>query len=983
MHNLEKIIIALMFFFASGLDSYSQEYGYKHYTVLDGLAQNQVCTLYQDKDGFIWVGTKAGVSRYDGVHFKNIPFSQGIPRGVIERFGEWHNVLFCFATHECCYFDGKLFKKLFEYEDIPGHYRLNSDSSVVFLVKKNKIFKFYNNRFSLIKGQNKSYHIRDYAIIPGTDRILIAAKEGIHLLDGENEVTKISDLKCHVITPYKNKLCLLANSYENKSNAGLYFFEQDKLKRFFYDKTVTFNDASLINDQNSFIFQSGEKSWCKADTSGNITDSGNIPGILLSAMLKDKENLLWFGDESGLFMTNSLTIRNYTSQSGMPEYIWSIAESADSTLYFAGFLGDLAASSNNNNTIERLNVSKYVATNNTIYMSGIKNKNGEVVLPVDPQKLIFLKKNSVRCVYLPFYPEDSSYVAMSIYEDTSKGIYYLGTTVGLIFYYPENNVFRRIKTNDKNYLCIEKDKFGRIWACNSKGVVLCKDTTVVDFNKDEMPVNMGFCSCKKDKYGNMWLSGKNGLYLYCYDKMFRLTTQPVFFINMYKDDHVIAGGVNGFAYIDIDKFYKGVPDCYTYFDKTNGFLGIECGQNGTCVDHDGNVWIPASDRVVKFIPSRLKKNTLAPPVFIYTFETAEKNLKWNTVISGAYKTDTLDSVRWYQDNIRITYQAITFACPERTRYKIRLLGYDDCWSEAITESTATYTNLPPGNYTFEAIACNADGVWSTTPARIHFRIIPAFWQTVFFKILVAVLIILIIILIIYFYLRNRKNKEIAKRKIENELISMQITTINAQLDPHFIFNVITAIGTDIQEKNTDEAYRYFVKVSNLLRSSISNTSAIVRSLGDELEFVKNYLIIQKYRFGDKLTYEVAVEDNIDFSQFVPKMCIQVFVENAIKHGLENMKANGRISVSLKYEQNNLLAEITDNGIGRRASASYNTRSTGIGLKVFADFYAIINKLNKSKAGFEITDLLDADQNPAGTKVLLTIPIDFSFTMLYR
>ncbi len=372
------------------------------------------------------------------------------------------------------------------------------------------------------------------------------------------------------------------------------------------------------------------------------------------------------------------------------------------------------------------------------------------------------------------------------------------------------------------------------------------------------------------------------------------------------------------------------------------------------------------------MPEKLTLDTVPPKTFFYSFETAASDLVWN--ISNTESTINQKNIKlnWKNNNVKITYQAISYPCPERVSYKYRLLGYNDAWVSS-SDETVIYTNLEPGYYRFEVAACNENGYWNASPTIFVFEIVPAFWQTWWFLLSVGLMLLLMGAFVVFYYMKRKQLKESEKREVEQKLISMQVSTINAQLDPHFIFNAITAIGSEVQENNNDIAYSYFVKISQLLRSSLKNTNKITRSLKEEITFVENYLSLQKYRFEERFDYEVSVAPDVDLETEIPKMCIQIFVENAIKHGLEHRLSGGLLDVSIWSDPLGLHASIQDNGVGRANSKRYNANSTGVGLKVFTDFFAIMNKFNTSQAGFTIEDLILDNGEPGGTKVTLFIP----------
>jgi LytS/YehU family sensor histidine kinase len=136
--------------------------------------------------------------------------------------------------------------------------------------------------------------------------------------------------------------------------------------------------------------------------------------------------------------------------------------------------------------------------------------------------------------------------------------------------------------------------------------------------------------------------------------------------------------------------------------------------------------------------------------------------------------------------------------------------------------------------------------------------------------------------------------------------------------------------------------------------------------------VKNYLELQKIRFKDKFDYSVSVGTNIAPDTQVPKMIIQTFAENAVKHGLMHRMKDGRLDIIVENADTCLQIVIEDNGVGRERAVELNTGSTGKGLKIINQIVALYKKLYNTEITQEIIDLTDENGNSSGTRVILHI-----------
>ncbi|MCF6170218.1 MAG: histidine kinase [Bacteroidales bacterium] len=217
----------------------------------------------------------------------------------------------------------------------------------------------------------------------------------------------------------------------------------------------------------------------------------------------------------------------------------------------------------------------------------------------------------------------------------------------------------------------------------------------------------------------------------------------------------------------------------------------------------------------------------------------------------------------------------------------------------------------------------------------------------------------------------------AKFEQEKRMTELELLTIKNQMDPHFTFNVINTASYMVYNKDKKTAYRFLVNFSNLIRSVLQKSKEISVQLSDEIEFVKNYLVLQQYRYDFSFDYEVTLKGNIDQTVAVPKMIIQTFVENAIKHGLAHKKTKGQLDIIIDEGTGNIILIIQDNGIGRKASKEMIASqkiSTGKGHDIINQIIQMFNKLKKTKVTYKITDLYNNENDATGTRVKVQIPI---------
>ncbi|MGW8314359.1 MAG: sensor histidine kinase [Bacteroidales bacterium] len=214
---------------------------------------------------------------------------------------------------------------------------------------------------------------------------------------------------------------------------------------------------------------------------------------------------------------------------------------------------------------------------------------------------------------------------------------------------------------------------------------------------------------------------------------------------------------------------------------------------------------------------------------------------------------------------------------------------------------------------------------------------------------------------------------IARRYEKDHLISqLQLLSIKNQLDPHFTYNALNAVGSLIYKEEKDLAYRYLKGLTDLLRMVSADAGTITWTLSEELDFVQKYLDIEKLRFRDRFQFRINVAEEALDGLKVPRMCILTFVENAIKHGLRHKKDDWLLTIRIDPENAGMKIGIRDNGIGRAAAVKFREDSSGQGIEMMQEYFRQFSEVTGKEARFKVTDLFGEDGKAAGTYVEIII-----------
>lgn len=209
--------------------------------------------------------------------------------------------------------------------------------------------------------------------------------------------------------------------------------------------------------------------------------------------------------------------------------------------------------------------------------------------------------------------------------------------------------------------------------------------------------------------------------------------------------------------------------------------------------------------------------------------------------------------------------------------------------------------------------------------------------------------------------RERKRREI---ELSAQLSELNLQALKAQLQPHFLFNALNTIGVLMRE-DVNMAYQVLLQLSRLLRRALENTSGQLIGLSEEVAFLETYLALEKIRFQERLQYQIQVEDQLGQVQ-IPSFLLQTLVENAVRHGLEDLQRQGQIHIRALREDERLRLTIQDNGKGLSSSNRSASSQEGVGL---ANTRARLALLYGERSYFDIQS-----QPQGGTLVTILLPI---------
>lgn len=227
----------------------------------------------------------------------------------------------------------------------------------------------------------------------------------------------------------------------------------------------------------------------------------------------------------------------------------------------------------------------------------------------------------------------------------------------------------------------------------------------------------------------------------------------------------------------------------------------------------------------------------------------------------------------------------------------------------------------------------------------------------------------LVIVIMYLGFQRYRTKEKLKA------VTSEQRLLRSQMNPHFIFNAITAIQSYIFNHSPKEAISYLSSFAALMRQILDSSLKEFVSIESEVQLLKNYFLLQQLRYSDKFDYQIEIDQNIDIENtLIPPMLNQPFAENAIEHGFKTIEYKGEIFIKYRLINNLVMVEIADNGIGiLKGRQTTHTGHKSFAMAATEDRLKAIQKRNKTSFQFEIIDKSELPIQQTGTIVRYSIP----------
>jgi tetratricopeptide (TPR) repeat protein len=236
-----------------------------------------------------------------------------------------------------------------------------------------------------------------------------------------------------------------------------------------------------------------------------------------------------------------------------------------------------------------------------------------------------------------------------------------------------------------------------------------------------------------------------------------------------------------------------------------------------------------------------------------------------------------------------------------------------------------------------------------------------------------------VLFLLFAWIALRLSAQKRKAAFARRLLETEQKALRAQMNPHFIFNVLNSIQYYAGLNDMAAVETYLNKFTRLIRAILEQSRSPFIPLTQELDMLRLYLELEQMRFENKFSYTIEVDPDIDTARVrIPGMLVQPIVENAIKHGIRYKKGEAMVQVRFASRGNTLVCTVTDNGIGRDAAKDMGTSANGhdpVATAIIGERMESLSALHGIQLACVTEDLVDASGNPEGTRVSVEVPIE--------
>jgi len=965
---MRKLLISIFILLINSALLVAQDYYFKSFQSGDECPNMLTVGIQEDSLGYLWVGfSNEGLYRYDGYTFKPVPIPEG-STNLIEIYKTQNQQLLIGSSSGTYIYDYKTLIKYLKINDMMRSFCQSKDGRIYLGTEMGRFIAIENNKIVFDKQHSKS-------------------RIGQMDLDSKGNVWLLGD--ANIISRY-NSDSMQHFSYSENSNEFIWSVCVDKFDNVFASslksvkilKNNKFEEwelsHKLLKPFANYIFRdSHQRLWFLHLDGITIYDKGkfsyirenNFKGFALVSVFEDSRGGFWFGTTKGLIrLQNEFCILNPFNLKAefllkdifrdSENRIWTGSE-MDGLLYYK------------DNRVEKI---KLPFEENPIILDFFEDKQKNIWISTDAgvfvynsHKPIRYLKRGIEVPNLPIY-SISLTGKNEVWGSVPNGFFQIkGNTYSL---YPLEELYP--DATPVTGVCeVFTDLKGELWAISDFGLLHYTKGSFQKMWNNPTDAPQAKWGMVQTADSTLWIAtAGSGIMRYFpqtkrtqwYGKLQGLISDTLVSIALASNGNIVAGSSSGINKVVLSA--DGNVDTILSFTKNNGLIDDECLIKVLECDSAGDIWFGSNSGLIKFTePQPYKASKIIPTYIEHNMPKSE---------NGSYVLE------YKSNNISFTMTGIYLLNPSQVSYSYELKGENSKVVKNTQNRIVNFMNLAPGNYTFTVYTHLLHNEQFSGSASIRFTVETPLWlqwySILFFTITIAVSIWLIMRI----WKQRIQTKQIRKEEAKRKIKELELKFLRSQMNPHFLFNSINSIQNLILNEQIDLALNYLNDFSRLIRRVLSYSEKDSVTIQEEIEFLEEYLRLEKLRFKDKVQVKITVDPQLDTAfDRMPPMLVQPVVENAIKHGLLPKESDGLLQIIFSANNDTLKITVEDNGLGRKHSeevAKRNGNHQSMGTRIIKDRLDILSKNTQvsEKHKVEIIDLYDDNGKPCGTRVIIDV-----------
>lgn len=847
--------------------------------------------MLQDHQGMIWLGTDLGLARYDGNSCYPMPLdtSSGalsVTSLCEDRTGKiWVGT----SSGKIYFLDPSGKPHLFDIEE--GHpvkpitsILQDTSGSIWFATYGEGVYVYTGSRlfnFNMDDGLSGN----DIYSMTGTrnGEIWIGTDDGINICTFQNEVKKIRGIGLADGLPDQIITALKADAQDNVwigtfeygvvlYNAGLH-----KITKPFENKGM--------DEITSFEMFDSHEVWIGTKTSGvwryntqfnsirKLVSLQAFSTLAVSDILADVEGNIWISMQEGTLLSAFNSFESLTTDIGEIQTLY--CDHNDQL-----WIGTIKGLYRLEQYPDKASRAIRVAPEYNFNITNILEDDFGNLWIATLDKGLFIYTPSTGVVRLNHAsPEMLGSSIMSM--DRTKEEIYLATLQGVVSYPSTKDI---TKESDVHFKLLNDpwrsnlhfvyqvfvDSKDRAWFATDGNGVYCVDgNNVTQYEgNDSITISKVYSICE-DQQGHMWFNTHdlglvelNGTSYKPLGLSQGLASMNVTSIASSKNGDILVSHRRGIDLMEPERRH------FMYYSGEIGAEEFQSGDNAVATDSKGNVYIGGKDMIFKYYAAE------------HEFSIDPRTQFTQIRVNQQPVDFTEKHVFSYHENyFSFEYIGLWYTAPHAVTYNYKLVNYDR-EAKISKDNLATYSSLPPGDYTFLVKASENKSFFNEPVASYSFTIAKPFWLQLWF----ILSLISITALGLYWFVKMRSGRAARQAMLKKDMIESQLQALKAQINPHFLFNSFNTLITIIDENTLkpEVAIEYVEKLSDFFRSILQYREQETISLEEEFELVQTFGYLLTKRYGTNLILHV---DPAPKDAFILPLTLQMLVENAVKHNV--------------------------------------------------------------------------------------------------